>query len=356
MNAPNCSEPSSKYQHHLFPLVYGVAMVLGLPGNLLALYIFLFKVSPRTSSGVYVVNLALADTAILLTLPFRIHYHLHDNTWVFGDMACRVTGALWYANIYISICFMTCICVDRYVAVVHPHRYLRLKNPCGAAAVSVLLWAVLGVALLTFICMGSLESVQDPTSGSRCFESFTRGEWERRIGPYSVISLVFCSLLPSVVILVCYPLAMRRISRIGGGTARRAQRIIFTVLAITLLCFLPYHTVLLLHLLRRMDVIRHCGPANAIYHARRVTMALVSLNTCLDPLLFYVTSKHSRHWRPLRRLWLWCRARREVGIYTLSHAADLGETAASAPRDYCHQRKERSGFSTKTFNQMSSVQ
>lgn len=317
MNQSNCNVTSTGYQYHLFPLVYGVVLVLGLPSNLLALFVFLFKVTPRTSFSVYIINLALADIVILLTLPFRIHYHLRRNHWVFGDMACRVTGTLWYANIYISICFMTCICVDRYVAVVHPHSYLKLKNPRHAAAVSVLLWAALGVAILTFILMGPLESA---SGSSSCFENFAQDEWGRRMGAYSALSLIFCSLLPSAVILVCYPLAMRRISHISGRTSRRAQRIILTVLAITLLCFLPYHVVHLLHLLRRLEVIRHCALADGIYHARRVTMALVSLNPCLDPLLYYVTSKHYT-WRPLRRLWLWGRVRRTVGIYTLSHPA-----------------------------------
>ncbi|CAL8325907.1 unnamed protein product [Merluccius merluccius] len=325
MNHSNCSVTSSGYQYHLFPLVYGVALVLGLPGNLVALFVFLFKVTPRTSSGVYIMNLALSDVAILLTLPFRIHYHLQGNHWAFGDMACRVTGTLWYANVYISICFMTCICVDRYVAVVHPHRYLKLKNPRHAVAVSALLWMTLSVAILIFILMGPLESKdKDNASGSSsCFENFAQGEWGRRIAHYSTFSLVFCSLLPSVIILVCYPLAMRRISRISGKTAHRAQKIILTVLAITLLCFLPYHVVHLLHLLRRLGAIHHCGFTDAIYHARRVTMAMVSLNTCLDPLLYYVTSKHF-NWSPLRRLRLWGRMRRAVGVYTLSHGSGNG--------------------------------
>ncbi|CAL8368165.1 unnamed protein product [Lota lota] len=320
MNLSNCNETSSQYQYNLFPLVYSVALVLGLPGNLVALFVFIFKVIPRTSSSVYIINLALADTAILLTLPFRIHYHLNHKKWIFGDMACRVTGTLLYANIYISICFMTCICVDRYMAAVHPHRYLRLKNPRNAVVVSVALWAVLCGAILNFILMGPLESQQVGPSGSTCFENFTKKEWSGRLGHYSAFSLVFCSLLPSVIILVCYPLAMRRISRIQGRTSRKAQMIILTVLAITLLCFLPYHVVHLLHLLRRMGAIRDCTIRAAIYHARQVTLALVSLNTCLDPLLYHVTSKHCK-WNPLRGLWLWGRARRAVCVYTVSYAA-----------------------------------
>uniref|UniRef100_A0A3Q3IFK9 G-protein coupled receptors family 1 profile domain-containing protein n=1 Tax=Monopterus albus TaxID=43700 RepID=A0A3Q3IFK9_MONAL len=269
----NCSNPTEEYQYHLFPAVYILALVIGLPGNLAAFFVFTFRVTPRTAFSVYISNLALADIVILCTLPFRIHYHLNKNDWVFGEFTCCVTGILFYANIYMSICFMTCICVDRYMATVHPLIYLRLRSPSLAVVVSVLLWCVAG------------------------------NEWHTRLLPYSVLSLIFCSLLPSVIILVCYPLAARRISQIKTKTAQRAVRIIYTIMAITLLCFLPNHVVYLLHILRRMNIIRNCSVANVIYDARRVTMALVILNTCLDPVLYYVTSSHCK-WKRLKMTWL----------------------------------------------------
>ncbi|XP_046896288.1 lysophosphatidic acid receptor 6 [Hypomesus transpacificus] len=306
-NATNCSAPSSEYQAHLYPAVYSLVVALGLPGNLGALYVFIFKITPRTSTNVYIINLALADTAILCTLPFRIHYHLHRNNWEFGDMACRVTGILFHANIYISIFFMSCICVDRYIATVHPHSYLKMRDSCCAVVVSVSTWVLSGVAGLAFIFNGPLDSKSGHAGQRSCFENFTEHEWGTRVGPFSIACLVCGSLLPSVVILVCYPLVGRRISLIRSHTAGKAQRIIYTILAITLLCFLPYHVVHFLHLLHCLGVIQHCSSSNVIYHARRVSMALVSLNPCLDPLLYYVTTSHCK-WRPKMRV-MWTRNR-----------------------------------------------
>nr|XP_057941616.1 lysophosphatidic acid receptor 6 [Doryrhamphus excisus] len=315
--AAACQLPPAEYQLYLFPAVYIFALLFGLPGNLAALYVFALRFNPRTSFSVYISNLALADVVILCTLPFRIHYHLRGNDWVFGDVACRVTGVLFYANIYMSICFMTCICVDRYIATVHPHAYLRMRSARCSLLASAALWCVAVVAVLVFILMGPLETNTNASGGHSCFENFTTQEWSSRLVAYSLLSLIFCSLLPSAIILVCYPLAARRISKIRTMTARRALRIIYTILAITLLCFLPNHVVYLLHLLRRLEVIQRCAPANAIHAARRVTMALVILNTCLDPLLYYVTTSHCT-WKPLRRTWLWGRVRRRRGIYTIT--------------------------------------
>ncbi|XP_061908661.1 P2Y purinoceptor 1 [Entelurus aequoreus] len=313
--AGECQLPPAEYQVYLFPVVYTVALLFGLPGNLAALYVFAIRMSPRTAFSVYISSLALADVVILCTLPFRIHYHLRGNDWVFGDVACRVTGVLFYANIYLSICFMTCICVDRYVATVHPH--VRLRSARCSLLASAALWGVAAVAVLVFILMGPLQTVANASGGHSCFENFAAQEWSSRLAAFSLLSLIFCSLLPSAIILVCYPLAARRISRIRTRTARRALRVIYTILAITILCFLPSHVVYLLHLLRRMEVIQRCASANAIYAARRVTTALVILNTCLDPLLYYVTTSHCT-WRRLRRTWLLGRLRRRRGVYAIT--------------------------------------
>lgn len=303
------SECDSKadFQFYLFPVVYCLVMILGLPGNLGALWFFFSKRKQRTASEVYIINLAVVDTLFLCTLPFRIHYHLQHNVWSLGEPVCILTGTIFHANVYASIAFMTCICVDRYLATVHPLTYLRLRNTRCTVLVSTAVWLVYVITTLVFI-------LADPPKGQgeKCFESFSQEEWERRLGKYSIFCLVFGSMLPSTIILVCYPLVARRISRIRTSTASKARRVIYAILAITLLCFLPYHTVYLLHLLRRMHYIHNCAWADAIYKARRITMALVSLNSCLNPLLYYFSTNHCKWRMPTLR---WLQPRRTHGVY-----------------------------------------
>lgn len=313
----NCSIPSAGYQYYLFPTVYILALTVGLPGNLVAFFVFTFRITPRTAFSVYISNLALADIILLLVLPFRIHYHLNGNNWVFGDFTCRVTGILFFANIYLSVCFMTCICVDRYMATVHPLTYIRQRSPWWSMVVCVALWGVGGVAMLVFVVLGPLQTNTDESGSNSCFENFAKIEWNSRLMVYSMLSLIFCSLLPSLIILVCYPLAARRIAMIRTKTAQKAVTVIYTILGITLFCFLPNHVVYLLHLLRRLEVIQSCSTADAIYHARRVTMALVILNTCLDPVLYYVTTSHF-NWKRLKMTWLYGKLRGNRGVYTIT--------------------------------------
>uniref|UniRef100_A0A8C1VNL0 G-protein coupled receptors family 1 profile domain-containing protein n=1 Tax=Cyprinus carpio TaxID=7962 RepID=A0A8C1VNL0_CYPCA len=298
------------FQRYLFTPIYSLVLFFGLIGNLGALYYFIFKIKQKSPSNIYIINLAVADTLFLFALPFRIHYHLNDSNWIFGDAMCRITGTIFFANIYISISFMTCICVDRYIATLHPHTYLQLRNTNLTALVSTAVWLVSGSAVLAFMLTCPLSS-----KGNMCFEGFTKEEWSD-LAPYSICSLIFGSLVPSVVILVCYPIVARRIARINNSTARGARRIIYAILVITILCFLPYHVVHLAYLLSRLRDIKE---DDGIYFLRRVTMALVSLNSLLDPLLYYFATGHYK-WR-LKRL----RLKKKKGVYSISNVtkADL---------------------------------
>uniref|UniRef100_A0A3B3XML6 G-protein coupled receptors family 1 profile domain-containing protein n=1 Tax=Poecilia mexicana TaxID=48701 RepID=A0A3B3XML6_9TELE len=166
MNQTNCTDPKAEFQYYLFPSIYILALIIGLPGNLVALYVFTVRISPRTAFSVYISNLAAADVIILCMLPLRIHYHLHENVWEFGDFACQLTGTLYYANIYMSICFMTCICVDRYMATVHPHTYLRMRNPKWSLLVSVALWCFVLQLLLCYYKPQMFVYLPDPFQSS----------------------------------------------------------------------------------------------------------------------------------------------------------------------------------------------
>uniref|UniRef100_W5NNH3 Lysophosphatidic acid receptor 6-like n=1 Tax=Lepisosteus oculatus TaxID=7918 RepID=W5NNH3_LEPOC len=302
--------PTADFQIYLFPVVYSLVFVFGLMANLVALYIFVFKIRNRSCSDVYIINLAAVDAIFVCILPCRIHYHLNQNRWVFGELACRITGTLYFTNIYVSIAFLTCICVDRYVATVHPHTYLRLRKTWYTLLVSSFVWAA---AITTMSCL-VLSGPGDVGMGHNgsCFENFSEDAWETRMTAYNVCALVFGSVIPFAVIMVCYPLVARRIARIRTATSRRALRVIYAILAIALICFLPHHVTHLLHLLVRRNVIQDCGLSDAIFKMRRVTMAVLSCNSCLDPIVYYFSTPKCK-WSFVK----WFRPSRARRVYTI---------------------------------------
>ncbi|NXL12146.1 LPAR6 protein, partial [Mesembrinibis cayennensis] len=293
-NASSEFSLEADFQYSLFTVIYSIVFVLGLIENALVLYLLACRAQHTSHSYVYMINLALVDTLFVCVLPFKIHYHLNGNNWIFGDMACRVTGTLYYINIYLSIAFFTCICVDRYIAVLHPFRYIQIKAIHYVMVVTTL-WLVAVSVMVPLILGGPLHN-----SGARnttaCFENFATSSWMYRMAPYNILALVFGFVIPFSIILISYPLIAKRISQIKHSIRkRRALSTISIILVICTLCFLPYHLTHFLHFLMRIRVIQNASFTNFIYKMRRITLALVSLNCCLNPLLYYFTSS-SKQW------------------------------------------------------------
>ncbi|XP_034609341.1 tRNA pseudouridine synthase-like 1 isoform X1 [Trachemys scripta elegans] len=297
------------FQYHLFTIIYSTVFVLGLLENVLALYLLTCKVKHTSHSYIYLINLAVADTLFVCILPFKIHYHLNQNDWIFGDMACRITGALYYINIYVSIAFFTCICMDRYVAVLHPFTYIRIKVTHYRIVVTVF-WLVAASIMIPLILGGPLHN-KGTENKTACFENFSLTSWTHRMMPYNVCALLFGFVIPFAIILISYPLIAKRIAHTRRSIhKKKALRTIYLILLISILCFLPYHLTHLLHFLMRVQLIQSCLFTNLIYKMRRVTLALVSFNCCLNPILYYFTSS-SKPWH------LGLKFRSKTKVYTI---------------------------------------
>ncbi|NWU11561.1 LPAR6 protein, partial [Cephalopterus ornatus] len=282
------------FQYSLFTVTYSVVFVLGLVGNALALYLLSCRVRHVSHSYIYLINLALVDTLFVCVLPCKIHYHLHGSNWIFGDAACRIAGTLFYLHIYLSIAFFTCICVDHYVAVLHPFTYIQIRAS-HCVLVATALWVVALGVTVPLVLGGPLHH-RGVGNTTACFENFPTSSWTRRAAPYSVLALVLGSVVPFSLILVGCPLVAGRISRVRRRVSRRkALSTIYIILAICALCFLPYHLTHLLHFLVRLQVIQDESFSALIRRMRRVTLVLVSLSCCLTPLLYYYSSS-SKHW------------------------------------------------------------
>ena len=99
----------------LFPIFYSVVFIISVCGNSLVLYVICQKKQKFNSTSIYLVNLALSDTLFTLTLPGRITYYIRHYDWPFGDLLCRLTTLLFFANTYAGNsafwCQYTVICL-----------------------------------------------------------------------------------------------------------------------------------------------------------------------------------------------------------------------------------------------------
>ncbi|XP_062935160.1 G-protein coupled receptor 20 [Cynocephalus volans] len=256
--------------------VHGAIFLVGLVLNGLALYVFCCRTRAKMPSVIYTINLVVTDLLVGLSLPtrFAVFYGAR------GCLHCAFPHVLGYfVNMHCSILFLTCICVDRYLAIVRPDGSHRWRQPACAKAVCAFVWlAAVAVTL----------SVLGVTTGSRpCCRIFALTVLEFLL-PLLVIS-VFTGRI------VC---ALSRPGLLRQGRQRRvrAMQLLLTVLVIFLVCFTPFHA-------RQVAVALWPNMPHhtslVVYH---VAVTLSSLNSCMDPIVYcFVTSSFQATVRGLFR-------------------------------------------------------
>lgn len=93
-----------------------VDVVLGLLGNMVALWIFCFKLKSWNPNNLFLFNLVIADVRSLVSLPLRIDALLQCHR-LFGDVVCRIKLLLMFSNRSASIALMIVMAVYRYFKV-----------------------------------------------------------------------------------------------------------------------------------------------------------------------------------------------------------------------------------------------
>ncbi|XP_035768173.1 G-protein coupled receptor 20-like [Neolamprologus brichardi] len=200
-------------------LIFLVGMVL----NIVALYVFCFRTKQKTTSVIYTINLAVSDLLVNLSLPTRILLY-------YSGGACITCSYLhifsYFVNMYCSILFLTCICVDRYLAIVQAEASRRWRNSSVAKCVCISVW------LFAIVVTYSFLSTAFQHTGC-CLSKL-------------LFLTIFEFFLPLVIIVVftlriMWALTDRRLMQQSRDRRRRAVQLLTTVLIIFTVCFTPFH-------------------------------------------------------------------------------------------------------------------
>ncbi|XP_043766020.1 C-X-C chemokine receptor type 2 isoform X1 [Cervus elaphus] len=285
-----CRPESLDINKHAVVVIYALVFLLSLLGNSLVMLVILYSRVGRSVTDVYLLNLAMADLLFAMTLP--IWAASKAKGWIFGTPLCKVVSLLKEVNFYSGILLLACISMDRYLAIVHATRTLTQKRHwvkficLGIWALSVIL------ALPIFIFR---RTIHPPYSSAVCYEDLGANTTKWRM-VMRVLPQTFGFLLPLLVMLFCYGLTLRTLFSAQMGQKHRAMRVIFAVVLVFLLCWLPYNLVLVMDTLMRLQVIPEtCQRRNDIGRALDATEILGFLHSCLNPLIYVFIGQKFRH-------------------------------------------------------------
>ncbi|KAM7396075.1 hypothetical protein PAMA_007376 [Pampus argenteus] len=288
-NNRTLTECKLPYDEGRLPLVlmYSAVLIIGLPANLLTVYLTWLQVCRKSVLGVYLWSMSLCDLIYLCTLPLWAHYVHRGHLWPWSSAACKVTGYIFFNNMYISIFLLCCISCDRYVAVVYSLESRGLRRQRSAALVAV------SIGLL--VAIGHVPVFTMKEGITRCFEP----NLSSTVTGFNYARFVVGFLIPLLLLVVTNRGILASVKRSTGLQQEQKERVRWLAVGVVLLflvCFAPYHLILLVraiffHFPQLED---NCLFEKSIYTPYTISLGLSTVNSAVNPVLYVLSSNNIR--------------------------------------------------------------
>ncbi|KPP60067.1 hypothetical protein Z043_121959 [Scleropages formosus] len=205
--------PAAKETDTPIAVIYSLALLVGLPLNVLSLWVLVRRHGLRSANTVIMTHLAVSDLLLILTLPLRI-YNYVSSSWPFGAVLCKVAILVFRTNILSSSFFITFISVDRMLAVSYPLRSRTLRTPRTSWIACVAVWL-----LAVIYCLPEINCKQGKDS-TKCFRLLNSNSTNSSSGkdtigspPVYVYILVICLVLLFLINLTSTATVIRTLCR-----------------------------------------------------------------------------------------------------------------------------------------------
>lgn len=191
------SEPMSGYDYFgamIKGTILATIILLTILGNTLVLLAVSFTPNLRSTTNIFIVNLAIADLLLgVFVLPFSAFLEMNTKQWIFGYTFCGVWAAMDVLCCTASIISLCVISVDRYVGVTRPLAYSNIVTHSRATIACFAIWFVSAA-----ISVGPLLGWKEPPP-----ENPYSCEVTKQLG-YVLFSVAFSFYLPCFVIFCVY--------------------------------------------------------------------------------------------------------------------------------------------------------
>ncbi|XP_072552467.1 probable G-protein coupled receptor 132b [Salminus brasiliensis] len=287
-----CTTP---YDEDRIPLVvlYSVVLFVGLPANLATVYLTLLQVWRKNVLGIYLLSLSVCDFTYLLTLPMWAIYVNGGHRWLWSSLACKVTGYVFFTNMYISIFLLCCVSIDRYVAVVYAVESRGLRRQRLATLVTFIICVVVGLGHAPVFNMREGNAAMGER---RCFEP---GQNTATVTCFNYARFCLGFFAPLAVLVFTNRAILANVQASTGLRPCQKDKVRLLAVAVVLLflvCFGPYHIILLMRAITYHfpQMQEDCHFEKHIYTPYTISLGLSTINSAINPILYVLSSDNIR--------------------------------------------------------------
>ncbi|XP_062997512.1 leukotriene B4 receptor 1-like [Elgaria multicarinata webbii] len=281
---------ASWLESNLFPSMFlSACFLVGLPGNSLVVWTILTKFPQRSFTIILILNLALADLMVMLTVPFWIYYFVRS--WVFGEVMCRLLLYLVYLTMYASIFLITLMSLHRFAVVVFPFASQGWRRPPVVRGTLLGVWLLAGAFACPILMFSSTQRAE-----GECTDDVYSSDGQRLA--VNIVETLFAFVIPFAVLSVCYSCVVRRIRTLKRRKKMKTGKLVAAVVGAFFVCWLPYHTLNLMIISALLLKSTHPDPARALLETTEALTnihgAVAFLSSCLNPILYAFAARSFR--------------------------------------------------------------
>ncbi|XP_066540358.1 fMet-Leu-Phe receptor-like [Hoplias malabaricus] len=249
-----------------------IIIVLGLTGNGLVIWIAGFKVRKSVIS-IWYLSLAVSDFLFCSTLPFFVHYVI-TGTWIFGQFMCYLVYLNIPLNLYCSNFLLTIISVDRCVIVMFPVWAQNQRTVKKASMVVVLVWFISATFYVPALVIPNSENRTVTTDKCQIYSDSAA---------IPIYDFIFAFFIPFLIFITCCFIIIRKLKTMQMVSSKKPFRIMTALSAAFLICWLPYHIVMLMYVSNTQN--------EFLYIMDVIAFILMSTSSCLNPFLYAFMGK-----------------------------------------------------------------
>ncbi|KAM3934820.1 putative G-protein coupled receptor 82 [Leptodactylus fuscus] len=288
------------------PVIYALMFLPSISGNIMTLVTFK-RLSRKTSTHIYLINLAISNMIVSSGMPFQIVYYSSAQYWAYNSVLCSIVyqGAslLAHSSMCVSITIFCWIAVSRYAMLLRHKTHMQAKphtayekvifgqilkafrNPKFALFLCVGVWLVLLCPNLILFLVN-----QDSAPDKHCIDK----ELDTFQHAYKISSFVesICFFIFLLVVLLFYYFFIKHIQQLQANSCigekhlvhSKVKSNIIMIVALLLLCFMPYHLSKIV--LVGFDQSHGYQTLSALLEVKNCCLCLAEFRSCTDPIVY----------------------------------------------------------------------